>query len=27
MVGAVLKDLSKEWNGVVVMYWIDGFWD
>jgi hypothetical protein len=24
---AVLKDLPKEWNGVVVMDWSDGFWD
>ena len=23
----VLKDLPKEWNGVVVMDWSDGFWD
>ena len=27
MVNAVLKDLPKEWNGVVVMDWSDGFWD
>lgn len=27
MVDAVLKDLSKAWNGVVVMDWSDGFWD
>jgi len=27
MVDAVLKDLPKEWNGVVVMDWSDGFWD
>jgi hypothetical protein len=26
-VDAVLKDLPKEWNGVVVMDWSDGFWD
>jgi len=24
MVDAVLKDLPKEWNGVVVMDWSDG---
>ena len=22
-----MKDLPKEWNGVVVMDWRDGFWD
>jgi hypothetical protein len=27
MVDGVLKDLPKEWNGVVVMDWSDGFWD
>ena len=27
MVNAVLKDLPKEWNGVVVMDWSYGFWD
>ena len=27
MVDAVLKDLPKEWNEVVVMDWSDGFWD
>ena len=27
MVDAVLKDLPKAWNGVVVMDWSDGFWD
>jgi hypothetical protein len=27
MVDAVLKDLPKEWNGVVVMDWSHGFWD
>jgi hypothetical protein len=26
MVDAVLKDLPKEWNGVVVMDWSDGIW-
>ena len=27
MVDAVLKDLPKAWNGVVVMDWMYGFWD
>ena len=27
MADAVLKDLPKEWNGVVVMDWSGGFWD
>jgi hypothetical protein len=27
MVDALLKDLPKQWNGVVVMDWSDGFWD
>ena len=27
MVDAVLKDLPKVWNGVVVVDWSDGFWD
>lgn len=27
MVGAILNDLPKAWNGVVVMDWSDGFWD
>jgi hypothetical protein len=27
MVDAVLKDLPKKWNGVVVMDWSDSFWD
>ena len=27
MVEAVLRDLPKEWRGVVVMDWSDGFWD
>jgi hypothetical protein len=27
MVDAVLKDLPKAWNGVVVMDRSDGFWD
>lgn len=27
MVDAVFKSLPKNWNGVVVMDWSDGFWD
>ncbi len=27
MVEAVLNDLPKGWNGVIVMDWSDGFWD
>ena len=27
MVEAVLKDLLKDWRGVIVMDWSDGFWD
>ncbi len=27
MVRAVLKALPKDWNGIVVMDWSDGFWD
>jgi|AntAceMinimDraft_9_1070365.scaffolds.fasta_scaffold24103_2 hypothetical protein len=27
MVDAVLKNLPKEWNGVIIMDWSNGFWD
>jgi hypothetical protein len=27
MVDAILKDLPKDWQPVVVMNWSDGFWD
>ncbi len=27
MVGAVLKDLPKDWEVVILMDWSDGFWD
>jgi hypothetical protein len=27
MVDAVMKNLLKAWNGIVVMDWSDGFWD